>query len=1408
MSVPIEVSDETFAGTDRFQIVRKLGAGGMGVVYEAIDRESGNRLALKTLKNVNPTAVFQFKQEFRALTELSHPNLVPLYELISDGEQWFFVMELIEEAVDFLAYARELPANSTTGTDPELAETVPRITPQASVPDDTIDRPVAQSSASASPATGLNLADQDTVDAPAVNVAPPVDQAVIETQMETVAGSAGDALTQVVLKKYSRVEVSPNSNDPGELTQTDVEPTVISATNAEDSAANDQTVIGPSVEQDSAANERTIIDVDHAQEQTIIGQVDSLASGDPDKTVVAPVEKTAVKVADFTRLRSVFRQLCAGVRALHQNGKLHRDLKPANALVSRKTGTVVLLDFGLVAELSRSKVSGTDQPTSRSATTHEISGTIGFMAPEQAAGRDLTEASDWYAFGVMLFQALTGRLPITGFASQILQRKQTQDAPPPADLVSGVPDDLNALCVKLLQRDPAKRPNGSEVAAVFASDGASAGEEDSFVPASMPFIGRERQLVELNQAFDESAAGRTVVCRVHGRSGAGKSTLIQHFLDDLSHRQNGVVLTGRCYEQESVPYKGIDSLIDAVTQYLRQPTTPTVELLPRNVAALARIFPVLKRVTLIDKLCREQAVASDLRELRRDAFQAFRELLSRIGQRRRLVVYLDDLQWGDTDSAALLTDLLSSPTRESSDRGQATEDRSLTTSATNGETPRLLLLLAYRSEYVGVSECLKSLAAAETTSVKWSELKVEALTSAETRTLARRLLRDDLPNVEASADRIVEQSGGSAYFVYELARHLNAGLDLSAIGGTGLDDVLWARVGRLSEEAQRFLHVVAVAGHPTRLKNILEASQLQQVSPRLTTMLRVEHLIRSSGPGLSAEVEAFHDRIRESVVNHLAPGVKKGHHAELAASLETTADAKAEDIALHLEGSEQFAKAGRLYQKAGEQAVQVLAFDRAEDFYRNAVRLAQTDADKADAYEKLIHFLTDMARFADAYSVGREAVQLFGVSLPKGFIPPLFIIDFLKAKFRIGKRPAAELLNLPAMSNHKLATAVRLTNACAKAAYQVRPELCVAVSTKIVNECLKHGNTPDSAISWMVFGAIFQGGVMGNHPLGYDYGRLALSIVDQYQQERQRPEVTFVVGYFGTSWMRPATDAEALWRTTYESGRATGDLFHTGCSCAGTTQSLLMRGVPFPDIFAKSDEFLDFLKPLSLREPIAAIESVRQTMRNLRGETRSRDTFSDDTFDEAAYVAKLSQFGSRHFAHYFFVNKMLTQYLWHEYDAAWTTSQASAKFLKESPGMLHSAEHHFLTGLIAAALTTRATGLARRRYLAAARASHKKLAKWASRCPHNFAHKERLVAAELARLSGSRETALTSYEAAMKTASQFGYVQIEAIANDLAAVACDPTGIGPQAASYRHRAAELFRKWGATAYAQYASGER
>src|ERR1039457_4678559 len=157
-------------------------------------------------------------------------------------------------------------------------------------------------------------------------------------------------------------------------------------------------------------------------------------------------------ICDEKRLRAALLQLAEGVAALHGAGKLHRDLKPSNVLVTAG-GRVVLLDFGLVAEMD-------DGSFPR---TLHVVGTPAYMSPEQGAGTAITEASDWYAVGVMLFEALTGQLPFQGGMAEVLHWKRHTEAPAPATIAPGIPRDLNSLCCDLLRMEPGDRPPGADI---------------------------------------------------------------------------------------------------------------------------------------------------------------------------------------------------------------------------------------------------------------------------------------------------------------------------------------------------------------------------------------------------------------------------------------------------------------------------------------------------------------------------------------------------------------------------------------------------------------------------------------------------------------------------------------------------------------------------------------------------------------------------------------------------------------------------------------------------------------------------------------------------------------------------------------------------------------------------------
>jgi hypothetical protein len=662
------------------------------------------------------------------------------------------------------------------------------------------------------------------------------------------------------------------------------------------------------------------------------------------------------------RLRLTLAQLARALAALHAAGCVHRDVKPTNVLVTPE-GRAVLLDFGLVRESSTE-------------TTFTGAGTPEYMAPEQVAQAAVTGAADWYALGVILFELLTGQLPFRGLSHEILYRKQYGRPPKVAEIAREAPADLAALCDGLLEPDPQLRWSVARVLEVLAGPPPAGAPVPAAEPSDGPrflghlsgrFVGRETELADLETLLGEvRAGGGARAAIVRGESGVGKSTLVRTFLERHADDDGIVVLTARCYERELVPYKAVDGIVDALTLVMRRYDAETIErMIPVRAAVLLQAFPVLGRVGPIAQAPQDWA-GLDPRQVRAAMFAAFRELLTALGERAPVVAYIDDLQWADADSLALLSEALRHP-----------------------DSPRLLLLGTLRGPTHDPRPADRLFAG----EVLETHLPLGNLGEAPARALAEDLLRSGgAADPDAGAALIARESGGHPLFLLELAR--TAHLRPAAHASVTLDGVLRAQMDAFAPAAIRILRALAIASAPIPMRTLRRLLALEgRAAIELLDGLRAARFVHSTTERGDEVVDIAHDRIRQVVRAATSPADARELHAELAEAFE--------DGGSSLRAAGHWSEAGRAdraavhFAAAAQRAAEALAFDRAAEHFQVALALGDwTEERGRELLIGLADALANAGRGAEAAPHYLEAVRTAG---------PLLALD-------LRRRGAEELL--------------------------------------------------------------------------------------------------------------------------------------------------------------------------------------------------------------------------------------------------------------------------------------------------------------------------------------------------------------------------------------------------------------
>lgn len=560
-------------------------------------------------------------------------------------------------------------------------------------------------------------------------------------------------------------------------------------------------------------------------------------------------------------LRHCMRGLLHGLRALHAEGITHRDIKPANVLVDVH-GEVVLVDLGLARDVSYSD----QRPPSG------LVGTVGYIAPEQLWGTELSPAADLFAAGAILLELLNGRLPKASEPGRF-RSGLPEESLKEAEAVSA---ELAELAARLLDPDPSRRPDLESALGALGSDtGPSASSR-------LGFVGRDSEVGRLETSAQRSRQASRVAL-VHGNSGMGKSTLVARVLRMLAQR-GARVFRHRCHPSETVSFQAVDGIVEAVASALPGDARPPREA--HALAALARAFPALRGTFGADA-----PPTGDLRaapDVLEEAGRGLAQLLGALAEQAPICAWIDDLQWADPDSAHILRAAL----RESG--------------------PGVWWVLSARDTPARGVELARELASG----LELDDVPLEALPREVCRRWAERLH----PSRDAAAlDRLVEAAQGWPLYLAELLSSPDE-LPVGEVYG-----LLQRRVAGLPDPARRILQLACLAPGPIEVE-VLGDLMSSGVGAELGHLLDARLLSRAQGGGPPL-IAPYHDTVREVVESQIDPDSRARVYGDLRAAYRDRAPA---GVLFHIcRGAGQLEEARAHGLSALRDALTTHAYDRA-----------------------------------------------------------------------------------------------------------------------------------------------------------------------------------------------------------------------------------------------------------------------------------------------------------------------------------------------------------------------------------------------------------------------------------------------------------------------------------------------
>ncbi len=1172
-------------------------------------------------------------------------------------------------------------------------------------------------------------------------------------------------------------------------------------------------------------------------------------------------------------LLSLAARAARALARVHARGIVHRDVSPDNLVYAPDSDELQLIDFGLARRIE-------DASPPRAGA---IEGTLEYMSPEQTGRvpRPLDARADQYSLGATMYRALTGRPPFVGESPAEIVHGHIARRPAPVHaLAPELPELVSDTIARMLAKSPEDRYASASAAAdalercarrLRARRGRGVAEEEEEeeekldAPPSLELpsrlYGRARAHETLLNAFRRATLGGREFALISGLSGVGKSALAQS-LRGPAARAGGYFVSGKfdLYKRD-LPYSALLEAFGALTRLLLSDPEIDVERWRARVSATLRedaplLIAVLPDVAhLVEETYQTTRVAHDVAERRfQRAFQGFVRSLA--VREQPVVVLLDDLQWADRASLALLEGLL------------------------RDEQLRYALIIGTRRSDELDHDHPVSLALSRMRegSEGFAELSLAPLSREEVTALLADTLAQPPARVRELAELCILKTEGNPLFLRSLLHELrDEGLirwrgetgewswDARRVHevdvGDGATELLARRLATLPRATQRLLGLAATAGD--RFDE--EALALARELPRAELALALAPALAQGLVLARADDEApdagdnralrfAHDRVREAAHQLLSEDERARQHASYGRALlrlldDAQLDERVFEVVGHLNAAAPLLRAderltlARLNHRAGGRARASAAHETAlalcsrgielggdavwrEDYGlaldlhigAAGAALACARFDQIDRYIELalprITRPLDRARLlevrleslvitqnAQAVSLARSLLASLDVELPRRPSRLLVLREVLSMRAALARRTIDGLIDGPPLRSPRLQLAMRVLSLLGALAGITDELLMVVASHRQLRISLSHGTSTETAQALCMHAAIV-GDLVRDIDYAYACAQAAERLIERDPQADVAPRVRVMASSLLRSWRDPLRKIWADTRDAKRLGLERGSQEIAFLTATTQDHYAVLISRPLPAAEQESRESMRQLERGMQHARVIGKElpwPSRQFMLCLMGQAEDPATLRGEIFDITTRYPGFDpgeETAAKWAINYY---QILLQYLFgrHE-EVVRAAEELAADPFHLVEGRSLNSPVHLYTALSRCELARR--GDARRRPSLRAAAAHLRRLRFLARhAPRNHRHAQRLVEGAMAWVRDDVDAAARAFEDALQAARAEGFTREEGVAAELAARMFAERGATVAARAYAQEARYAWERWGATA---------